>query len=72
MLLLGSVLVLTIGVGTAIAILLDQEFFGRSVVRLLVLAPFFVMPTVSALVWKNMVLNPDNGVLAYLMRLIAP
>ena len=70
MLLLGSVLVLTIGVGTAVAVLLDQEFFGRGVVRLLVLAPFFVMPTVSALVWKNMVLNPGNGVLAYLMRLV--
>ncbi len=68
--LLGAVLVLTIGLGTAIAILLDQEFFGRGIVRLLVLAPFFVMPTVSALVWKNMVLNPDNGFLAYLMRMV--
>lgn len=68
--LLGAVLVLTIGLGTGIAILLDQEFFGRSIVRLLVLAPFFVMPTVSALVWKNMILHPDNGVLAYLARLL--
>ena len=68
--LVAAVLAITIGLGTAIAILLDQDFFGRSLVRLLVLAPFFVMPTVSALVWKNMVLNPDNGFLAYLMRLV--
>ncbi len=66
--LLVAVLVITIGLGTLIAVLLDQEFFGRSVVRVLVLAPFFVMPTVSALVWKNMMMHPDNGLLAFLMR----
>ncbi len=67
-LLLAAVLVITIGLGTLIAVLLDQEFFGRGVVRVLVLAPFFVMPTVSALVWKNMMMHPDNGFLAFLMR----
>ncbi len=67
-LLVGAVLALTIGLGTLIALLLDQEFFGRGIVRVLVLAPFFVMPTVSALVWKNMMMHPDNGFLAFLMR----
>jgi sorbitol/mannitol transport system permease protein len=28
----------------------------------MVIAPFFVMPTVSALVWKNMFMNPVNGI----------
>ena len=67
-LLLGAVLVITIGLGTLIAVLLDQEFFGRGIVRILMLAPFFVMPTVSALVWKNMLMHPDNGFFAFLMR----
>ncbi len=67
-LLLGSVLAITIGVGTLLAVLFDQEFFGRGVARVLVLAPFFVMPTVSALLWKNMMLHPDNGLFAFLMR----
>ncbi len=67
-LLVASVLVITIGLGTVLAVLYDQEFFGRGIARLLVLAPFFIMPTVSALVWKNMILHPDNGVLAFLMR----
>ena len=67
-LLLGSVLAITIGLGTLIAVLLDQEFFGRGVVRVLVFAPFFVMPTVSSLVWKNMLMHPDNGLFAFLMR----
>lgn len=66
--LLGSVLIITIGLGTLLAVLFDQEFFGRGIARVLVLAPFFIMPTVSALVWKNMMMHPDNGVLAFLMR----
>ena len=33
--------------------------------RVLVIAPFFVMPTVSALVWKNMFMNPVNGLFAH-------
>ncbi len=69
-LLLGSVLVVTIGAGTLLAVLFDQEFFGRGVARVLVLTPFFVMPTVSALLWKNMMLHPDNGFVAFLMRCV--
>jgi sorbitol/mannitol transport system permease protein len=63
-----AVLVLTIGLGTLVAVLFDQEFFGRGIARVLALGPFFVMPTVSALVWKNMIMHPDNGLLAFLMR----
>ncbi len=67
-LLVGSVLVITIAMGTLLAVLFDQEFFGRGVARVLVLAPFFIMPTVSALLWKNMMMHPDNGFIAFLMR----
>jgi sorbitol/mannitol transport system permease protein len=52
--LVGSVLAITILLGTPLALLLDQPVIGRSIVRLMVIAPFFVMPTVSALVWKNL------------------
>ncbi len=69
-LLVASVLIITIGLGTLLAVLYDQEFFGRGIARVLVLAPFFVMPTVSALVWKNMMMHPDYGFLAFLMRSI--
>ena len=49
MVLLGSVLVITVGLGILLAVLYDTKFFGRNVATLLVIAPFFVMPTVSAL-----------------------
>ncbi len=67
-LLVTSVLLITVVLGTLLAVLLDQEFFGRGIARLLVLAPFFIMPTVSALLWKNMLLHPDNGIFAFLLR----
>ena len=61
-----SVLVITVTLGILLALLLDQPMWGQGVVRILVIAPFFVMPTVSALVWKNMFMDPINGVLAHL------
>ena len=59
--LVGSVLAITVVVGTLVALLLDQAVVGRSIVRLMVIAPFFVMPTVSALVWKNLLMHPGLG-----------
>ena len=66
--LLGSVLAITVVFGTLLAALYDQPFPGRNVARLLVIAPFFVMPTVSALVWKNLMMHPIYGVLGFLAR----
>ena len=68
-LVLGVLAITTIG-GTALAILLDQPFRGQKVVRLLVLAPFFVMPTVSALVWQNMFMDPVNGLFGHLAKAV--
>ncbi len=66
--LVGSVLAITIGLGTLLAVLFDQEFFGRGIARVLAISPFFVMPTVSALVWKNMLMHPVNGLFAQITR----
>jgi sorbitol/mannitol transport system permease protein len=60
------VLAITLFLGTLLALLLDQPMWGQGVVRILVIAPFFVMPTVSALVWKNMFMDPNYGLFSYL------
>jgi sorbitol/mannitol transport system permease protein len=65
-----GVLVITVVGGVGLAVLLDQPMWGQGIVRILVIAPFFVMPTVSALVWKNMFLNPVNGLFAYFAQLM--
>jgi sorbitol/mannitol transport system permease protein len=63
-----GVLLITIIGGIAFALLLDQPMFGQGIVRILVISPFFVMPTVAALVWKNMFMNPVNGLFAYIAK----
>lgn len=68
LLLVGGVLLITVGGGVALALLLDQPMRGQGMVRILVIAPFFIMPTVSALVWKNMFMNPVNGLFAWIAK----
>jgi sorbitol/mannitol transport system permease protein len=63
-LLLGSTIVITAILGVALALLIDAPFPGRGLVRVLLISPFFVMPTVNALLWKHMMMNPIYGVLA--------
>jgi sorbitol/mannitol transport system permease protein len=68
LLIVVGVLLITVIGGILLALVLDQHFWGQGIVRLLVIAPFFVMPTVSALVWKNMFMNPVYGLFAWIAR----
>jgi sorbitol/mannitol transport system permease protein len=63
-----GVLIITVFGGIGLALLLDQPMWGQGIVRVMVIAPFFVMPTVSALVWKNMFMNPVNGMFAHIAK----
>jgi sorbitol/mannitol transport system permease protein len=64
LLLLGSVIGITVVLGVGLALLVNEPFPGRSIVRVLLISPFFVMPTANALLWKHMMMNPIYGVLA--------
>ena len=64
LLLLGSVIGITVVFGVALALLVNEPFPGRGIVRVLLISPFFVMPTANALLWKHMMMNPIYGVLA--------
>jgi sorbitol/mannitol transport system permease protein len=68
LLLVASVLIITLVGGILLALLLDQPMWGQGIVRILVISPFFVMPPVAALVWKNMIMHPGYGVFADLAR----
>ena len=63
-----GVLLITVALGCLLAILLDQPMWGQGIVRILIIAPFFVMPTVSGLVWKNMFMDSNNGFFAHIWR----
>ena len=70
LLLVGGILIITVAGGIGLAVLLDQPMWGTGIVRIMVISPFFVMPTVSALVWKNMFMNPVNGLFAYVANIM--
>ena len=67
--LVGSVLAISVIFGVLISALLEAcEFWGRGMVRVLLISPFFIMPTVSALLWKNLIFHPVSGILAAVWR----
>ena len=51
----------SLALGLGFALLLNRRFPLRGVARSLMIAPFFVMPTVNAVVQKNLFLNPIFG-----------
>ncbi|MCB6183514.1 sugar ABC transporter permease [Leeia sp. TBRC 13508] len=63
--LIGAVIGITLVLGIALALLVNDKFPGQSLVRILLISPFFVMPAVNALLWKHMMMNPIYGVLAH-------
>jgi len=68
LLLIGSVIFITVVFGIGLALLVNEPFPGRGIVRVLLISPFFVMPAVNALLWKHMMMNPIYGVLANLWK----
>jgi len=68
LLLIGSVIAITVVLGVLLALLVNDPFPGRGIVRVLLISPFFVMPAVNALLWKHMMMNPIYGVLANLWQ----
>ncbi len=59
--------VLSLVIGTAMALLLDRRFPGRGVARTLMITPFLVMPVVAGLIWKNQMFSSQFGVLNWIV-----
>jgi sorbitol/mannitol transport system permease protein len=60
-----SVIAISVVLGLAVASLLNSEVFGKGLMRTLMIAPFLIMPTAGALIWKDTLLNPLFGLLPY-------
>lgn len=69
-LLTAVIVIVSTAIGLAIALLLDRRFFGRGVVRTMMIAPFLVVPIAAALVWKHALLNPTYGLLNGILTMI--
>jgi sorbitol/mannitol transport system permease protein len=62
-----SAVIVAMVLGVAFAVLLDRKFFGRGVVRTLIITPFLIMPAAAALIWAGPMLDPNFGLLNYLL-----
>jgi sorbitol/mannitol transport system permease protein len=58
-----TVVLVSLVLGMVIALLLDRTFFGRGVVRTLMITPFLVVPVAAALLFKHGIYNPSFGLL---------
>ncbi len=59
-----SVVLWSLVLGMILALLLNRSFRGRGFARTLLITPFLIMPTVSAVMWKNMLFNPAFGLIS--------
>ncbi len=63
-----SVVAISFVFGMMFALLLNRPFRGQSVARTMLISPFLVMPVVTAVLWKNVLLDPIFGFSAYLLK----
>jgi sorbitol/mannitol transport system permease protein len=63
----ATAVIIAMILGIALAMLLDRKFLGRGVVRTLIITPFLVMPAAAALIWASPMLDPNFGLVNYLL-----
>ena len=63
----AATVVVEFGLGLAVALLLNGEFVGRSVVRSIAIIPLAVTPVVVGLVWR-VLYNTDYGLINFILH----
>jgi sorbitol/mannitol transport system permease protein len=63
---IGSVLIAVV-LGLLLALLLNQQFAGRGVVRTMLITPFLITPVAAALLWKTVLLDPVYGLVNFVL-----
>ena len=66
----GSVVLITLIFGLLFAMLLNRPFRGQGLARTMLIAPFLVMPVVTAVLWKNVLLDPTFGFSAFVLSML--
>lgn len=64
----GTSVFLSLVLGLGLALLLNRQFFGRSIARTLLITPFLVMPAAAALAWKWNLLDANFGLFKWLFQ----
>jgi sorbitol/mannitol transport system permease protein len=58
-----TVVLVSLLLGLGIALLLNRVFFGRGLVRTMMITPFLIVPVAAALLFKHAIYNPIFGLL---------
>jgi sorbitol/mannitol transport system permease protein len=64
----GGTVVVAMVLGVGLATILDRRFFGRGLVRTLLITPFLIMPAASALLWKYTMFDPTYGMINVFLK----
>ena len=59
----ATVVIVSLLLGLGIALLLDRAFFGRGVVRTMMITPFLIVPVAAALLFKHGIYNASYGLI---------
>jgi multiple sugar transport system permease protein len=62
--------VVQVGLGLAVAVLLNTRIIGRGVIRGMMLMPLMMPPVITALMWKIMMASTKAGILNYLLSFL--
>jgi polyol transport system permease protein len=57
----AATVLIAMALGVGLAMIINEKFLGRGVVRTLLITPFLIMPTAAALVWKYTMLDASQG-----------
>jgi sorbitol/mannitol transport system permease protein len=63
----ASAVIISMALGTSLAILINRKFMGRGIVRTMLITPFLVMPIATALLFKTTVYDALFGFLNYVL-----
>ncbi|WP_375490296.1 carbohydrate ABC transporter permease [uncultured Jatrophihabitans sp.] len=58
-----AVVIIAAALGLGVALLLNRKFFGRGVVRTMMIAPFLIVPIAAAVFWGNGMLQTGFGLI---------
>lgn len=67
-LLTAAVVLISLVLGLIVALLLDRSFWGRGIVRTMMITPFLIVPIAAALLWKHALYNPEYGLFNGILR----
>jgi sorbitol/mannitol transport system permease protein len=63
----ASAVIISMLLGTSLAILINRKFLGRAIVRTMLITPFLVMPIATALFFKTSIYDSLFGFLNYVL-----